>query len=67
MYYAKQNKPVKERRISYNFIHMWNLRNEADEHRGKKRERQTIKQTLNYREQTEGCGRGNRQGDELNG
>ena len=35
------------------FTHMWNLRNKTDEHRGKK-DRQTKKQTPNYREQTEG-------------
>ena len=26
-YYAKQNKPVRERNISYNLIHMWTLMN----------------------------------------
>jgi len=32
--------------MPYDFIHMWNLRNETDEHGGgKKREGQTIKQT----------------------
>jgi len=32
---------------------MWNLRNKTNEHKGgKKRERQTMKQTLNCREQT---------------
>ena len=36
---------------------MWNLRNETDQHGGK-RERQTIKETLNGRKQTEGCWRG---------
>jgi len=44
--------------MPYDFIHMWNLRNETDEHGGgKKREGQTIKQTLNYREHMEGCWR----------
>ena len=58
-YYAKQNKSVRERQIPYDFIHMWNLRNKTDEHRWKKeRERQTIKQTLNYKEQTECYWRG---------
>lgn len=38
---------------------MWNLRNEIDEHRvRKKRERETIKQALNYEEQTEDFWRG---------
>ena len=30
-------KLVRERQIPYNFIHMWNLRNKTDEHRGKKK------------------------------
>ena len=34
MYYAKQNKSVRKRQIPYDFIHMWNLRNTTDEHRG---------------------------------
>ena len=34
-YYAKQNKSVRERQISYDFTHMWNLRNKTDEHRGR--------------------------------
>ena len=32
VYYAKQSKSVKERQISYDFTHMWNLRNKTDEH-----------------------------------
>ena len=51
-YYAKQNKSVRERQISYDFTHMWILRSKTNEQRGKKRERQTKKQTLSYREQT---------------
>lgn len=35
-----------------------NIFTETDEHRGEKRERQTIEQTLNYTEQTWGCWRG---------
>ena len=35
MYYAKQNKSIRERQISYDLTHMWNLRNKTDEHRGK--------------------------------
>ena len=58
VYYAKQSRSVRERQIPNDFSHMWNLRNKTDEHEGKKREEQTIKQTLNYREQTEGCWRG---------
>ena len=32
---AKQNKSCRERQISYDFTHMWNLRNTTDEHRGR--------------------------------
>ena len=35
VYYAKQNKSVRERQISDDFTHLWNLRNKTDEHRGK--------------------------------
>ena len=31
-YYAKQNKLIGERQISYDFTHMWNLRYKTDEH-----------------------------------
>ena len=31
VYYAKQNKSVKERQILYDFTHMWNLGNKTDE------------------------------------
>ena len=41
---------------------MQNLRNVTDEHSGDERERQTIKQTLNYREKTEGWWRACEQG-----
>ena len=34
-YNAKQNKSVRERQISCDFTHMWNLRNPKDEHRGR--------------------------------
>ena len=33
MYYAKQNKSVRERQIPYDLTHMWNLRNETNEQR----------------------------------
>ena len=59
--YAKQNKSVSKRQIPCNFTHIWNLRNKIDEQMSKKY-RQTRKQTLNYREQTEGCLRGGGQG-----
>ena len=45
---------------------MWNLRNKTNEQRGKKRQRQTRKQTLNYREQADGYQRGGGCGDGLN-
>ena len=35
VYCTKWNKSVRERQISHYFIHMWNLRNETDEHRGR--------------------------------
>ena len=38
--------------IPYDFTHMWNLRNKINEQREKKK-RPTMKQTLNYREQTD--------------
>ena len=48
------------------FTHMWNLRKKTKEQRGKKkRERQTKKQTLNYREQTDGSQRGERKKGEI--
>ena len=34
-YYAKRNKSVREIQISYDFTHMWNLRNLTDDHRGR--------------------------------
>ena len=50
MYYAKCNKSVRERQITYDFTLMWNLRNLTDERRGKEvkirykqRGRQTIR------------------------
>ena len=43
VYYAKQNKSVKERQIPYDFTHMWNLKDKTNEQRGKKRERQMKK------------------------
>ena len=36
VYYAKQNKSVRERQISHDFTHVWNLRNKTDEHRARK-------------------------------
>ena len=34
-YYAEWNKSDWERQIPYDFTHIWNLGNKADEHRGK--------------------------------
>ena len=63
-YYAKRNKSIRERQLSYGFTHMWKIRNRAVEHRrregklsGKKSERETNHETLNHRK-TEGCWRG---------
>ena len=58
-YYANQNN--QERQIPYVFTHIWNLRNKTTEE--EKKERQTERQTLNYREQTDGYQRGGRWGD----
>ena len=55
-YNAKQNKSEKDK---YHMISlMWSLRNKTNEQRRKKKEKQTKKQTLNYREQTDGYQRG---------
>ena len=35
MYYAEWSKSVRERQISYDFTHTWNLRNKTDEHGGR--------------------------------
>ena len=40
MYYAKQNKSIREIQIPYDFTHMWNLMNKRDEHMGKGEKRQ---------------------------
>ena len=65
-YYAKQSKTEKEK---YHMISLtWNLRKQTDEHRGKKKkEGQSRKQTVSYREQTENYSKGGRQGNGLNG
>jgi len=54
---VKGNKSARERQISYDLIHMWNLRNLANEQKKKQREKK-LRNTLNYREQTEGYQRG---------
>ena len=54
-YNAKEIKSVREIQIPYDLTHMWNLRNKSNEQRKK---RQTKKQTLNYRAQTNSYQRG---------
>lgn len=39
VYYAKWSKSVRERQISYDFTHMWKLRNKTDEHTGRGKEK----------------------------
>ena len=39
-YCAKQNKSTRERSLSYDFTHVWNLRNKTEEHRGQDKIRQ---------------------------
>ena len=56
-YYAKGNKSVSERQISYHFTHKWNLRNKTNEQRGKKRKRSKPRNSPNYREKPDGCQR----------
>ena len=34
-YYAKQNKSIRERQLSHDFPHKWNLRNTTGEHRAR--------------------------------
>ena len=34
-YYAKRNKSVRERQLSYDLIDMLNLRNKTEDHRGR--------------------------------
>ena len=34
-YYAEGNKSIRERQLSYDLIHMWNLRNKIEDHRGR--------------------------------
>ena len=34
-YYAKRNKSIKERQLSYDLTDMWKLRNNTEDHRGR--------------------------------
>ena len=63
-----------EKQLPYDLTNMWNLRNKTEDHRGregkqngKKSERETNHETLNYRKQTEGCWRGGWWGDRVIG
>ena len=69
MYYAKQNKSIRERQIPYDITHMWNLRNKTDEHMGVggRGERETNhKRLLTIEDKLSGDG-GRWVGDELDG
>ena len=72
-YYAKQNKSIRERQLSYDLIYMCDLKNKTEDHRGKrenkmKSERETNhKRLLNHRKQTEGCWKGVGWGNGLTG
>ena len=64
-YYAKQNKSIRERQVSYDLTHV-EFRKQTDDHRGREekikqddiREGDKASETLNHRKQTEGCWRG---------
>ena len=69
MYYAKRNKSIRERQISYDFTRMWNLRNKTDEHMGRvgREEKETShKRCLTTENKLRGD-RGRSVGDGLNG
>ena len=57
-YIMLNNMSVRERQLSYDFTQMWNLRNKTNGQRGEKREGQTKKLSLKYREHTDGHQRG---------
>ena len=57
MYFTKQNKSIRERQISYDFIHVeFKKQNRETYGKGvkKRRERNKAQETLNYKEQMEG-------------
>ena len=71
-YYAKWNKSIRERQLSYDFTHMWNIRNSTEDCRekrgnwmGKKSEREINHERL-FGKQTEGRWRGAEWGDGVN-
>ena len=64
-HYAEQNKSIRERHLSYLFIHMWNIRNSAREHRvregklnRKSSEREKNHERLLTKGYRQGCWRG---------
>ena len=34
-YHTNQNKLIRERQLSYDLTHMWNLKNKTEDHKGK--------------------------------
>lgn len=64
-YSAKQSKSEKDK--YHMILHLCGILETKQMNTGGRRERQTKKQTLNYREQTEGCWKGGGQEDGLNG
>ena len=36
-YYAKRDKSLRKRQLSYDLTDMWNLRNKAEDHRGREK------------------------------
>ena len=38
-YYAKRNKSIRERQLSYDLAHMWNLRNKTEGNKGREEKR----------------------------
>ena len=45
---------IRKKPMSYNFTHLWDLRNQTNKQRAKMRQSQSKKQTLNHRERTDG-------------
>ena len=66
MYYAKPKKSEKDKyHMIYPYVEFKKQKMNTGEIK-KERRRQTLRETLNHTEQTEGCWRGGRQGDGLN-
>ena len=53
---AKQNKSGRKRELPKDFIHLWNVRNQTEEH-GRRKEVKTRKQTPNYWDKLRATGR----------